>query len=75
MRLMTDSNDTMHTILSDISEAIALLDSLSNEKAFTKGEWPAFLSRSAAQAQQLHGRLAYAFSQNEAWKTTEKKKH
>ena len=75
MRLTTDSNDTMHTILSDISEAIALLDSLSNEKTFTKGEWPAFLSRSAAQAQQLHGRLAYAFSQNEAWKTTEKKKH
>ena len=75
MRLTTDSNDTMHTILSDISEAIALLDSLSNEKTFTKGEWPAFLSRSAAQAQQLHGRLAYAFSQNEAWKTSEKKKH
>ena len=75
MRLTTDSNDTMHTILSDISEAIALLDSLSNEKAFTKGEWPGFLSRTAAQAQQLHGRLAYAFSQNESWKTTEKKKH
>lgn len=73
MRLTTDSNDTMHTILSDISEAIALLDSLSNEKAFTKGEWPGFLNRTAAQAQQLHGRLAYAFSQNEAWKTTEKK--
>ena len=54
MRLTTDSNDTMHTILSDISEAIALLDSLANEKSFTKGEWPAFLSRSAAQAQQLH---------------------
>lgn len=75
MRLTTDSNDTMHTILSDISEAIALLDSLSNEKAFTKGEWPGFLSRTAAQAQQLHGRLAYAFSNHPEWKTAEKKKH
>lgn len=45
MRLTTDSNDTMHTILSDISEAIALLDSLSNEKTFTKGEWPRILKQ------------------------------
>ena len=45
MRLTTDSNDTMHTILSDISEAIALLDSLANEKSFTKGEWPRILKQ------------------------------
>ena len=48
MRLTTDSNDTMHTILSDISEAIALLDSLSNEKAFTKGEWPRILEQDSS---------------------------
>lgn len=47
MRLTTDSNDTMHTILSDISEAIALLDSLSNEKTFTKGEWPRILKQNS----------------------------
>ena len=67
-------NDMMHTILSDISEAIALLDSLSSEKTFTKGEWPAFISRSAAQAQQLHGKMAYAFSNHPEWKMLEKKK-
>lgn len=42
------ANDTMHSILSNLSEAIALLDSLTAEKSFTKDEWPRILKQDSS---------------------------
>lgn len=71
---MSNTNKIMHEILANMANVIELLDTLSDDRAFKQGEWKDFIVRSAAQAQALHGRLAYGFGNHPEWKTVETKK-
>lgn len=66
-------SEKMKTILGDLSDAIAKLNELLDNKNFQDEEWQSFLARQAAQLIQIHGRLAYGFANHPAWKTMEKK--
>ena len=62
------ANERMHSILEALAKAIEALLALEEDKAFQAQDWPNFLARSSAQAQQLYGRLSYAFSGHKDWK-------